>query len=229
MSADSPTPQKIPASAVPLPHSVILFQGDSITDAGRNRLACQANKPSALGEGYARMAALDLLERYPDRSLQCYNRGVSGDTLADLSRRWARDTLPLLPDLLSVLIGVNDLWQALSSTGVMGHDRFRENLRELLVRTRKAFPEIRLALCQPFLLPAGMIPAGWMDEAARLGETTAVLAEEFTADLVPFQQALNDAAAEQPPSSLLFDGVHPTPDGHRLLTDCWLDHVVGNP
>jgi len=229
MSADFPIPPNSPGPDDLRPHSVILFQGDSITDAGRNRLACQANKPAALGEGYARTAALYLLERFPDRSLQCYNRGVSGDTLADLSRRWARDTLPLLPDLLSILIGVNDLWQEMSSTGEMDHNRFRENYRELLIRTQKAFPEIRLALCQPFLLPAGMIPAGWMDEASRLGETTASLAEEFDAALVPFQGILDKAAADQPASSLLFDGVHPTPEGHRLLADCWLEHVVGSP
>lgn len=208
---------------------MILFQGNSITDAGRSRSLFQANTREALGEGYARMVALDLLDRYPDRSLQCYNRGVSGDTLADLSRRWERDTLPLLPDVLSILIGVNDLWQALSTGSGMNHADFRSRFRSLLSETRKSLPDARLVLCQPFTLPVGLIPSAWQEETGRLAASTIRLAEEYDAVLVPFQEMLVEAAADHPPASLLHDGVHPTPAGHRLLADCWLEHTDRKP
>ena len=227
MCADNPTSPHPGGRPELRPHSVILFQGDSITDAGRNRLEFQANAPRALGEGYARTAALKLREESPDAFLQCYNRAVSGDTLEDLSRRWERDTFPLLPDLLSILIGVNDLWHEMTFSAGMDHIRFQARFRKLLIRTRKVLPDVRLVLCQPFLLPVGSISSRWMEEAVRLGDTTAALAEEFNAVRVPFQEMLNEAAADQPPADLLFDGVHPTPAGHALLADCWLEHVVG--
>lgn len=210
------------------PHDVILFQGNSITDAGRNRLQSEPNAAPALGDGYAGMIAAALADKTPAPHLQIYNRAVSGDRLVDLIHRWERDTLPLLPDVLSVLIGVNDLLEELSSRGRMDLGRYKEQYQELLSKTAERLPYTRLVLCTPFLLPVSSISSAWLEESARLGDINAALADEFNAVLVPFQEALNEAAADQAPSDLLFDGVHPTAAGHALLADCWLEHVLGD-
>lgn len=210
------------------PHDVILFQGNSITDAGKTRLQSEPSAAPALGAGYAGMIAAALAGKTPAPHLQIYNRAVSGDQLIDLIHRWERDTFPLLPDVLSILIGVNDLLQELSSRGRMDLGRYEEQYQKLLSKTAKRLPYTRLVLCQPFLLPVSSISSTWLEEAARLGDTIAALAEEFYAVLVPFQEALNEAAADQSPSNLLFDGLHPTAAGHALLADCWLEHVVGD-
>ena len=209
------------------PHSVIVFQGNSITDAGRNRLQIEANALPGLGQGYPRLIAEQLLERQPDQHYQIYNRGVSGDTLPDLVQRWEQDTLPLLPDLVSVLIGVNDLWQALNTVGSLDLERFRALYRELLRSTRSACPYSRLVLCEPFLLPVRGIPDAWMGDVRELGGVTRDLAGDFSAVFVPYQDALDRFAADAPPRNLLSDGVHPTPRGHQVLAECWLDHVLG--
>lgn len=209
------------------PHNVIVFQGNSITDAGRNRLQIEPNTPAGLGGGYPAQVAERLLEEGNPHALQIYNRGVSGDELPDLHRRWERDTLPLLPDVLSILIGINDLWLQVQRGA--GFNRAGTELlyRKLLEITRKELPYTDLILCQPFLLTGGQIPVHWQDPAQELGKLVRELAEEFGAVFVPFQQALDAAAEEVSSRKLLSDGVHPTPRGHRILAECWLEHVLG--
>ena len=97
------------------PNMKILFQGDSITDAGRNRDADTANIPSGLGSGYVNLIAAQLLRQHPEDNLQIYNRGISGNRIVDLYARWKVDAINLKPDLISVLIGVNDTWHEFGS------------------------------------------------------------------------------------------------------------------
>src|SRR5690242_5910233 len=93
----------------------ILFQGDSITDAGRSREHAQeANEQPGLGSGYAWLAAVELLVQRPNSALKIYNRGISGNKVFQLADRWQSDCLDLKPTLLSILIGVNDIWHALN-------------------------------------------------------------------------------------------------------------------
>src|SRR5437899_11809256 len=95
--------------------SVVLFQGDSITDAGRDRGVADPNSAGALGSGYPLLAAAAALAAHPDRGLRFYHRGLSGNNAPDLAARWATATGALAPDVLSILIGVNDFWHTLSS------------------------------------------------------------------------------------------------------------------
>src|SRR5438445_12311038 len=95
--------------------SVVLFQGDSITDAGRDRGVADPNSAGALGSGYPLLAAAAALAAHPDRGLRFYNRGISGNKVPDLAARRATDTAALAPDVLSIRIGVTDVWHKLSS------------------------------------------------------------------------------------------------------------------
>ncbi|HEY2849307.1 MAG TPA: GDSL-type esterase/lipase family protein, partial [Gemmatimonadaceae bacterium] len=94
--------------------TVILFQGDSITDVGRNRNVPGENNASALGGGYPLLAASQMLRAHPDGGLKFFNRGVSGDKVPALQARWQTDTITLQPDVLSILVGVNDFWHKLT-------------------------------------------------------------------------------------------------------------------
>jgi lysophospholipase L1-like esterase len=96
--------------------SIVLFQGDSITDCGRDRSIQAANDARALGTGYPLLLAGALRERNLDRDLQVFNRGVSGNTVDDLHARWAADAINIKPGVLSILIGVNDKWHTLMGT-----------------------------------------------------------------------------------------------------------------
>src|SRR2546422_4995684 len=101
--------ERWPAPPGPV-ETVVLFQGDSITDCGRNRADAGPNTAGALGIGYPLLVASAALAAHPDRGLRFFNRGISGNTVPDLQERWATDTLALRPDVLSILIGVNDNW-----------------------------------------------------------------------------------------------------------------------
>src|SRR5476649_1434537 len=91
-------------------NDIILFQGDSITDANRDKKQTIANATASMGSGYALLAGSDLLLKNQDKNLQIFNKGVSGDKVYQLADRWEEDCLQLKPNVLSILIGVNDYW-----------------------------------------------------------------------------------------------------------------------
>lgn len=209
------------------PHSVILFQGDSITDVGRSRRANGPNNPDGLGDGYPHLISKYLLESYPDHYLQIYNRGVSGDRIRDLAHRWKNDSLRLLPNIISLLIGVNDTWNYLFMG--MGSDPkdYQGVYRKLLQDTRQFQPDTLLILCEPFVLITGEVSEEWMNDINERQDITRGLAQEYDGVSVPFQSALDKAAENISPHKLLEDGVHPTALGHSVLADCWIEAVLG--
>ena len=208
------------------PHSVILFQGDSITDVGRSRQAIGPNNPDGLGYGYPQLISKHLFKSYPDHYLQIYNRGVSGDRIRDLAHRWQNDTLRLLPNIISLLIGVNDTWNYLYMG--MGSDPkdYQEVYRKLLQDTRQVQPDTQFVLCEPFVLITGEVTEEWLKDINERQEITRRLAQEYNGVAVPFQSALDKAAKNISPHKLLEDGVHPTDLGHRVLADCWIETVL---
>ena len=202
---------------------VILFQGDSITDAGRDRKAeGSANDPKMLGRGYPFHLAGGLLADHPDLGLKIYNRGISGNKVPDLEARWQADCLDLKPSLLSILIGVNDLWHKLDGRYHGTPEIYRDGFAALIERTRKALPDLVLAICEPFVLRCGAVNDGWFPEF----ETRRAFAEEVArkagAIWVPFQKTFDAAvAAGTRPEYWAADGVHPTQAGHALLAKTW--------
>jgi len=208
-------------------HSVILFQGNSITDAGRSRRAVGPNNPDGLGDGYPKLISDHLLAGYPDHHLQIYNRGVSGDRIRDLAKRWENDSLRLLPDIISLLIGVNDTWNYLYLGLGSDPQDYHKVYRKLLRDTRKLLPDTLFILCEPFALITGEVTREWMDDINQRREIVKTLASEFKGVRVPFQSALDNAAQGIPPHRLLDDGVHPTNLGHQILAECWTEKVLG--
>jgi lysophospholipase L1-like esterase len=207
-------------------HYSFLFQGDSITDGNRSR---NMDWNHVLGHGYAYLIAANLLYRFPQKNFQFYNRGVSGNQVTDLMQRWSEDTIALKPDLLSILIGVNDTLNEVSGNKNATAAGFENDYRLLLTDTRRQLPEAELVICEPFILPVGKVKDQWNDfQKAISGRQEAArrIAAEFGATYIPLQDYFNQSAAKFPPDAYwLWDGIHPMPNGHELIAREWIKQV----
>ena len=128
----------------------ILFQGDSITDSGRNKEENSCNNARALGSGYPMLAGATLLEKFAQLNLKVYNKGISGNKVYQLAERWDKDCLEIKPDILSILIGVNDIWHKLDGKYNGTVEIYKNDFIALLERTKKALPAVKLIICEPF-------------------------------------------------------------------------------
>jgi len=207
-------------------NQLILFQGDSITDCGRDRaMQDHFNHNGALGSGYASHVAAGLLADFPARQLRVLNRGISGNRVVDLYARWKSDAVNLKPDIISILIGVNDTWHEFSSSNGVELDRFEKIYRMLLEYTRQRLGGVQLVLCEPFVLPCGVVVDGWPEDIAGRQKIVAALAGEFDALHVPFQEMFNRALEEAPAEYWAGDGVHPSPAGHARMAQFWRSYA----
>ena len=207
---------------------IILFQGDSITDAGRDKSKTSAaNDQPALGNGYAWLAAAELLVDHPRSNYSVYNRGISGNKVFQLADRWQVDCLDLKPNLLSILIGVNDIWHFLSGNYNGTVEIYERDYRALLERTRKALPKVKLVICEPFVLRCGAVNEKWFPEFDRYRAAAKRVSDSFHATFVPFQTMFDEAVKYAPPAHWAQDGVHPTSAGASLMAYNWLRIVAG--
>jgi lysophospholipase L1-like esterase len=204
---------------------VILFQGDSITDGGRNRRVADENSASALGGGYPLIAASHMLRAHPDSGLRIFNRGVSGDKVPALQARWETDTIALKPDILSILVGVNDLWHKLTGGYAGTVADYESQYNGLLDGTRQALPNVRLVILEPFVLVTGAVDAKWYPEFDERRAVAARVAKRAKAMFVPLQSMFTQLSKSAPPSYWLADGVHPTIAGHAAIADRWREAV----
>lgn len=200
---------------------VVLFQGDSITDAGRSRTNLNVNATAALGNGYPLLIAAAILESQPAIGWQFYNRGVSGNKVPDLDARWAVDSLAIKPHVLSVLVGVNDYWQT-KTNGYTGTTAdYETQFTALLARTRAALSSVRLVVLEPFVLRLGAVDASWFPGFDDHRAAAARVAAAAGATWVPLQQPFDAAAITTGPAYWAADGVHPTAAGHALIAERW--------
>ena len=205
----------------------ILFQGDSITDAGRNREVLPESN-AGYGAGYPALVAARIFGDHLGNEYNIINRGISGNRVVDLYARWKIDCLNLKPDVLSILIGVNDTWHEKSANrNGVEVDRYKLIYDMLLEWTVKTLPEIKLVLMEPFVLETGAVSADWLPEIAERGAVVKELAEKYNAIFIPCQQILDEAACRAGDKTLiLYDGVHPTLMGHQVLADNWLKYTA---
>jgi lysophospholipase L1-like esterase len=205
------------------PGDVILFQGDSITDAGRDRAKELPNHARSFGAGYAHLIASWLLEEMAGSDLSIYNRGISGNKVYQLSERWDKDCLDLSPDVLSILIGVNDYWHKRNGNYDGTPEIFEKDYRKLLTRTKEALPDLKLVICQPFILThTSAVDESWVEPFSAYQRIAARMADEFDALWVPFQEAFDQALDLAPATYWAGDGVHPSMAGAQLMAEAWL-------
>ena len=209
--------------------SRLLFIGDSITDMkwGRN----EKDRNHYLGHSYVYLIAARLGVDLPKAGLEFFNRGISGNRMRDLKARWQKDVIEMKPDLLSVLVGVND--RVVDQKRKFEADQWEADYREVLKRSREANPDLRIVLIDPFVLQSGwwMTKGGqWEISRAqidRMGATVTRLAKEFGAVQVRMQEVFDAAAKAVNPGQWIWDGVHPLPQGHELIARQWLEEVSG--
>ena len=209
-------------------NDTILFQGDSITDFYRDREDTAANSAKALGEGYVIDTASQFLFHHPKENLRIYNRGVSGDKVFQLRDRWQKDCLDLQPDVLSILIGVNDFWHTLGG-GYKGTVKtYRDDYRALLEWTKQKLPGVQLILGEPFAIPGVQaVDQKWFPTFNEYRETAREMAKSFDAIWIPYQKIFDEAIKLAPGSYWTLDGVHPSVAGAGLMAHAWMHAVLG--
>lgn len=205
---------------------IILFQGDSITDAGREREKQQANSPASFGSGYAFLAASTLLNEYAGKEFSIYNRGISGNKVYQLAERWQKDCLELKPAVLSILIGVNDFWHKLNGHYNGTVEIYENDFRKLLQETKKALPQVKLVIGEPFaIIDGSAVDEKWGPEFKFYQQAAKKIAAEFDAVFIPYQAIFNEAQKHARGQYWSGDGVHPSMAGAALMAEAWLKAV----
>jgi lysophospholipase L1-like esterase len=199
----------------------VLFYGDSITDGGRNYQVLHGEE--SYGLGYVKYAAAGLKERGITEE-EIINTGISGNRIVDLYARIKVDCWNHQPDVLSILIGVNDVWHEISNKNGVELDRFEKMYRILIEDTKKALPNLKILLCEPFVLK-GEATADRFDrfvEVYKYAEVVKRLAKEYDLYFLPLQETLSKVA-EGNEADYLKDGVHPAEKGAKLIAEKWLE------
>jgi lysophospholipase L1-like esterase len=205
---------------------IVLFQGDSITDWGRDHTNTLPNNTSALGSGYPLFAAGHLLMQYPGKNLQIYNKGISGNKVYQLIDRWDIDCLALKPNVLSIHIGVNDFWHTLTNGYTGTIDTYITDYHKLLDRTKKALPDVKLIICEPFALKdVKAVDDKWYPTFDFFRKAARDIAKEYDTAFVPLQAIFNQAIESAPASYWSLDGVHPSLAGEALMAHAWTEAV----
>jgi lysophospholipase L1-like esterase len=200
------------------PNSSIVFIGDSITDADRFE---PAYRP--YGYGYVHFVAYRLLARYPEYNLNIINTGISGDTIRDLDYRWERDCLNHKPDILSVLIGINDVFR--QYTGRLDEavliDEYQLTYKRLLSPVKEKY-NCQLILIEPFMFCDDKANPAYKALQQYIHAVRA-LAEEFDAVLVPLQESIDDKITKVSPEKFSDDMVHPYVWAHAWIAQQWFE------
>ena len=204
-----------------------LFQGDSITDMqwGRN----QKDRNHYLGHSYCFLIASRLGVDMPKAKLEFFNRGISGNKVSDLRKRWQKDAVDINPDWLSILIGVNDVNRGGAKT--LNFIKWEEDYRFILDRSQAKNPNIRIVLLDPFVLQVVRLSVGevwrhWRGTFDQLGEIVERIATDYGAVHIQTQKIFDQAAQQVSPRYWIWDGVHPLPQGHELIARNWLQAVT---
>jgi lysophospholipase L1-like esterase len=205
--------------------TVLLFQGDSITDASRDRANTSPNALRALGNGYPMLLAPMLRAERPALDLQVFNRGVSGNTVEDLAARWDADTIALQPAAISILIGVNDIWHTLTGSYHGTPEKYESGYGALLAHTRKALPGVRPIVMEPFVLRTGAVDDKWFPEFDRYRAAARRVASASKATFVELHEMFQQLARKNSPAYWAADGVHPTLAGHAAIARQWMATV----
>ena len=198
----------------------ILFQGDSITDAGRSW-----SNNADLGKGYAHLVEASLGFEEPGQH-EFFNKGISGNRIVDLYARIKADIINLKPDFMSILIGVNDVWHEVGDNpNGVDNDKFFKIYSMLIEEVKEALPNIKIIILEPFVLEGPATTEHWdyfKTETAKRAQMAKKIAEKFDLPFVELQAGFDALAKKAENTYWLGDGVHPTAKGHEFIKTEWL-------
>jgi acyl-CoA thioesterase I len=197
---------------------VVLFQGDSITDCGRD-----FSDIGSLGGGYPNVVAKMYQLLFPDTKVTFINKGISGNRVKDLLARYEEEFKVLKPDFLSILIGVNDTWRRYDSNDPTSTEEFEKTYTELLTRIKKDMPNCKIMIIEPFLLNSVPERAAWREDLDPKIQVVRKLAKQFADYYLPMDGIYAKAEVEQYTChQLAGDGVHPSALGHSIIAEEYL-------
>ena len=197
----------------------ILFQGDSITDADRDR-----NRDTTFGLGYPHLIAAKAGFDCPG-AYRFLNRGVSGDRIVDVYARIKQDIINLRPDVMSILIGVNDVWHELNEQNGVDTAKYERVYDMMIAEIRAALPQIKIMILEPFVTHGVATDPKWDAFSGDVADHAAAakrIAEQYDLAFVPLQSVFDAALEKAPAAYWTQDGVHPTTAGHELIAREWL-------
>lgn len=222
----------------------VLYIGDSITDGdwcrmdgkqSSERKSKEWDMNHIFGHGYMSLCASHYMSRYPTMRYRFFNRGISGNQLFHLAKRWKTDVLDMKPDVLSILIGTNDVEYYLKDTSQPFDYKFWEKqYRSLLDSTRKVNPNVKFVLCAPFVAKSGTRGSNANYETrhkmiTQLAGIVKKIAVDYKAVYLPLDELVNKTIASTPTLPVeywIWDGVHPTPAMHQLIADYWIKQTT---
>lgn len=209
-------------------NDVVLFQGDSITDWGRDHKKTEANDTGSMGNGYALLTAAQLLSKYFDKGLKIYNKGISGNKVYQLIERWQEDTIALKPNIVSIHVGVNDFWHTLKHGYTGTIDTYITDYHKLIKQTKEALPGVKLVICEPFAVGGVKeVDGSWYPTFDLFRKAAKDIAAEYNAPFVPWQSVMDKALEKASPGYWSLDGVHPSLAGEQLMANAWMEAVQG--
>ncbi len=194
----------------------IVFQGDSITDAGRNR-----DNDNERGIGYPTLVSAELGLKYPGEFI-FINEGISGNRIVDLYARIKRDIINRKPDYLTILIGINDVWHEINDRNGVDNDKFFRVYCNLIEEIKAMLPDTEIFILEPFVLKASATEKKWgvfRRETEMRAESAKAVAEKFGLTFIPLQEKFDEAEKKAEASYWLGDGVHPTAAGHEIIAN----------
>lgn len=210
----------------------VLFIGDSVTDGnwgGSGRSLTDLNH--IYGHGYMFLCASEYQAKYPEKDYAFFNRGVSGNTISDLKNRWQKDVLDLQPDILSILVGINDVNHA-KELGALEVDTksFEADYRQVIELALQQNPHLKLIIGEPFSAKVGERAKNWdfwNNNCRKLAEITKKLALEYGATYLPYQEMFDKLSNKGNSSAAywMWDGVHPTAAGHWHMAQLWMKKI----
>ena len=192
----------------------LLFQGDSITDAGRDR-----RNYHDLGSGYPKYSAELIKADHPDTEFEFINLGISGNRTSELFDRFYHDGIAFQPDVISIPIGVNDVWHRHEFSYIATTDAQLElNYRELLKRIKRE-TNSKIVILSPYVLDAENT-AYLKDDLKTVIPIIKLLADEYADAYIPLQELFDEAMKTQPhPLFYSNDGVHPNENGAKFIAE----------
>ncbi|NLK21961.1 MAG: SGNH/GDSL hydrolase family protein [Epulopiscium sp.] len=196
----------------------VLFQGDSITEWGRNY-----NEEGNMGTGYAMISSSILGALHPEVDFKFINKGIGGNRSIDLVERWQEDCIDLKPDVVSIMIGINDTWRKYGDNEETSVEKYERNVRYLISSIKEKL-EAEVILCEPFVLPFTEEQRDlWKEDLDPKINAVRKLAREFNTGYIPFDSIFATACIKKAPIYWSKDGVHPTQAGHGLMAVHWLE------
>ncbi len=207
----------------------ILFTGDSLTDGNRYKNPEQAwDLNHQIGHSYVYVINAMLGSQYPERDYHFVNRGISGNRIIDLYARVEKDLLDLCPDVVSILVGVNDGPSEWKQGRFTSAEKYAWLYRRMLDEVRQELPDVKLVLCEPFVCKAGKLVKEYEKWYTCMKEYAYVLreiAKEYQAIFVPLQDLFDEACQKKESTYWCWDGIHPTENGHGLIARQWMAYT----